>query len=112
MELLTVQLKKIFSENINTIFNNDLTDRISIENSTKKEFGDFQTNFAMVASKIIGKKPREIADIIINNFRENDLIEKLEAAGPGFINIYLRNSFLNSEIKKIDGSIQKKELQF
>ena len=101
MELLTVQLKKIFSENINTIFNNDLTDRISIENSTKKEFGDFQTNFAMVASKIIGKKPREIADIIINNFRENDLIEKLEAAGPGFINIYLKNSFLNSEIKKI-----------
>ena len=101
MELLTIQLKKIFSENINTIFNNDLTDRISIENSTKKEFGDFQTNFAMVASKIIGKKPREIADIIINNFRENDLIEKLEAAGPGFINIYLKNSFLNSEIKKI-----------
>ena len=102
MELLTVQLKKIFSENINTIFNNDLTDRISIENSTKKEFGDFQTNFAMVSSKIIGKSPREIADIIIKNFKENDLIEKLETAGPGFINIYLKNSFLNSEIKKIE----------
>ena len=102
MELLTVQLKNIFSENINNIFNGDFTDKISIENSTKKEFGDFQTNFAMITSKIIGKKPREIATELVENFRENSLIDRLEIAGPGFINIYLKNSFLNNELKKIE----------
>ena len=96
MELLTIQLKKMFLENINNIFNGNFEDKIIIENSTKKEFGDFQTNFAMITSKILEKNPREIANTIIENFRKNDLIEKLEVAGPGFINIYLKNSFLNS----------------
>lgn len=102
MELLTNQLKKIFSENINNIFKQDFSEKINIENSTKKEFGDFQTNFAMMNSKVIGKNPREIATTLVENFKENDLIEKLEIAGPGFINIHLKNNFLNNEVKKID----------
>ena len=102
MELLTNQLKKIFSENINNIFKQDFSEKINIENSTKKEFGDFQTNFAMMNSKVIGKNPREIATTLVENFKENDLIEKLEIAGPGFINIHLKNNFLNNEMKKID----------
>ncbi|WP_456081852.1 arginine--tRNA ligase [Leptotrichia sp.] len=102
MELLTTQLKKIFSENINNIFKQDFSEKINIENSTKKEFGDFQTNFAMMNSKAIGKNPREIATTLVENFKENDLIEKLEIAGPGFINIHLKNNFLNNELKKID----------
>lgn len=55
MELLTIQLKKMFLENINNIFNGNFEDKIIIENSTKKEFGDFQTNFAMITSKILEK---------------------------------------------------------
>lgn len=102
MELLTNQLKKIFSENINNIFKQDFSEKINIENSTKKEFGDFQTNFAMMNSKAIGKNPREIATTLVENFKENDLIEKLEIAGPGFINIHLKNNFLNNEVKKVD----------
>ena len=102
MELLTNQLKKIFSENINNIFKQDFSEKINIENSTKKEFGDFQTNFSMMNSKAIGKNPREIATTLVENFKENDLIEKLEIAGPGFINIHLKNNFLNNELKKID----------
>ena len=102
MELLTIKLKKLFSENINNIFGADYTEKVDIQNSTKKEFGDFQTNFAMVSSKLIGKNPREIANTLVDNFAENDIIEKLEIAGPGFINIYLKNSFLNEEIKKVE----------
>lgn len=101
MELLNIQLKKLFSENINILFGDNFSEKIDIQNSTKKEFGDFQTNFAMVSSKLIGKNPREIANIIVENFKENDLIEKLEIAGPGFINIYLKNSFINKELQKI-----------
>ncbi len=101
MELLTIKLKKLFSENISRIFGAYI-EKIDIQNSTKKEFGDFQTNFAMVSSKLIGKNPREIANMLVDNFKENDIIEKLEIAGPGFINIYLKNSFLNEEIKKVE----------
>ena len=102
MELLTIKLKKLFSENINNIFGADYTEKVDIQNSTKREFGDFQTNFAMVSSKLIGKNPREIASTLVDNFKENDIIEKLEIAGPGFINIYLKNSFLNEEIRKVE----------
>ena len=102
MELLTIKLKKLFSENINNIFGADYAEKVDIQNSTKKEFGDFQTNFVMVSSKLIGKNPREIASTLVDNFKENDIIEKLEIAGPGFINIYLKNSFLNEEIKKVE----------
>ena len=102
MELLTIKLKKLFSENINNIFGADYAEKIDIQNSTKKEFGDFQTNFAMVSSKLIGKNPREIAGTLVENFSENDIIQKLEIAGPGFINIYLKNGFLNEEIKKVE----------
>ena len=102
MELLTIKLKKLFSENINNIFGADYTEKVDIQNSTKREFGDFQTNFAMVSSKLIGKNPREIASTLVDNFKENDTIEKLEIAGPGFINIYLKNNFLNEELKKLE----------
>ena len=102
MELLTIKLKKLFSKNINNIFGADYTEKVDIQNSTKREFGDFQTNFAMVSSKLIGKNPREIASTLVDNFKENDIIEKLEIAGPGFINIYLKNNFLNEELKKVE----------
>ena len=102
MELLTIKLKKLFSKNISRIFGADYIEKIDIQNSTKKEFGDFQTNFAMMSSKLIAKNPREIANTIIENFEKNDIIEKLEVAGPGFINIFLKNSFLNEEIKKLE----------
>jgi len=39
MELLTNKIKKLFSENINKIFENDFSAKIDIQNSTKKEFG-------------------------------------------------------------------------
>ena len=106
MKLLNVQVAELFIDNIKNIFSDvasieQLAGTLEIQGSSKKEFGDFQTNFAMINSKKIGVNPREIASKIIENFGENDKIEKLEIAGPGFINIYLKNSFVNEELQKL-----------
>ena len=51
-------------------------------------------------SKIIGKKPRDIAQEVLDNLEENNVIEKLEIAGPGFINIFLKSEYLGELLKK------------
>ena len=99
MELINKQLESLFKENVKSIFNID--SNIEIQNSNKKGFGDYATNFAMVNSKLLGKNPREIAQNLIDNFQESDIIEKLEIAGPGFINIFLKEDFINNEFSKI-----------
>lgn len=99
MELINKQLESLFQKNVKSIF--DINSNIEIQSSNKKGFGDFSTNFAMVNSKILGKNPRDLAQNLIDNFSKNDLVEKLEIAGPGFINIFLKENFINNEFKKI-----------
>ena len=100
MEPMIVKVKKIFEENIKRIFRKDFDD-IEIQYSAKKEAADFQTNFALINAKIIGKNPREIAMEIINKFENNDIIDKFEIANPGFLNIYIKNSEIINKVKKI-----------
>lgn len=47
--------------------------------------------------------PREVADKILSNlpFYEDDMIEKTEVAGPGFINIYLKKAFIQKELTNV-----------
>ena len=60
---------------------------ISVSESTKAEFGDFQFNGAMALAKKLGKNPREIADILIKHLELDTILSKAEIAGPGFINL-------------------------
>ncbi|MEA5153695.1 arginine--tRNA ligase [Raineyella sp.] len=62
--------------------------------ATKPQFGHFQCNVAMRLAKQEGRKPRDIAQRIVEEIRIDDLCEPLEIAGPGFINIRLKNSVL------------------
>lgn len=99
MKLLINQVFDVLNENIKKIFNVEI-EKKDLQNSTKKEFGDFQTNFAMVNSKKIGKNPREIAKELVEQFDGMGIIKKIELAGPGFINIYVSDEKLNEEITK------------
>ena len=66
-----------------------------IETPREKEHGDFSTNIAMQVTKQLKKAPRQIAEIIIKNLELNGTyIEKVDCAGPGFINFYLKNNWL------------------
>ncbi|GAB1256629.1 arginine--tRNA ligase [Aurantivibrio plasticivorans] len=65
--------------------------------SKKPEFGDYQANGAMGAAKTMGKKPRDIAQDIVNNLALDGIASKVDIAGPGFINIHLSPTWLSSQ---------------
>ncbi len=64
--------------------------RISVEPPRDASHGDIATNAAMVLAKDAGRKPRELADAIAEKLRADDLVEKVDVAGPGFINLTLK----------------------
>ncbi|MEI7806138.1 MAG: arginine--tRNA ligase [Hyphomicrobiales bacterium] len=64
--------------------------RVVVEPPRDASHGDMATNAAMVLAKDAGKKPRELADAIAEKLRGDDLVEKVDVAGPGFINLTLR----------------------
>lgn len=67
------------------------------------KFGDFQANFAMPLSKQLGKPPREVAQMAVDRLDIGDLCEPPEIAGPGFINLRLRDDFVARRISEIAG---------
>jgi arginyl-tRNA synthetase len=68
-----------------------------IRASQDPKFGDYQANCAMPLGKRLGKPPREIAAEIVSRLQLDDLCEKPEIAGPGFINLRLRNDFVSQQ---------------
>lgn len=69
--------------------------------ATKPQFGHFQCNVAMRLAKQEGAKPRDIAQRIVDEVDVADLAEPLEIAGPGFINIRLKNAVLAEEANRL-----------
>jgi arginyl-tRNA synthetase len=64
--------------------------RITVEPPRDPAHGDMATNAAMVLAKDAGKKPRDLAQAIAEKLRSDPLIDSVEVAGPGFINITLK----------------------
>ena len=94
-------IENIFMNAVNKLYPEKDLKPIEITIATNEKFGDFQTNFAMMNSKIIGGNPRKIAEDIVNAVEENEIIEKFEIAGPGFINIFLKNEYLAKFVSKM-----------
>jgi arginyl-tRNA synthetase len=60
---------------------------------------DYQANAAMALAKRAGRNPRELAEAIVAAADLTDLVETVEIAGPGFINLTLRSDYLASEVE-------------
>lgn len=69
---------------------------VAIETPKIRDFGDFSTNVAMMLARPLKKSPRDIAEMILPKISEIPFVEKVTVAGPGFINITLKNDFLMS----------------
>src|SRR5580658_10429328 len=64
--------------------------RVTIEPPRDPSHGDMATNVAMVLAKEAASKPRELAEAVAAKLRTDDLVAKVDVAGPGFINLTLR----------------------
>ncbi|MGB9780225.1 arginine--tRNA ligase [Caldanaerobacter sp.] len=75
---------------------------IEVEEPKEKQHGDFATNFAMIMAREAKMAPRKIAEIIVSKINSyGSFIEKVEVAGPGFINFFLNQKFLIEALKLI-----------
>jgi arginyl-tRNA synthetase len=63
--------------------------------------GDFATNAAMQLAKAAKRKPRELAQAIIDALPANDLVARVEIAGPGFINFHLAPAAYHRELTRV-----------
>lgn len=72
--------------------------------ASNPKFGDFQANGAMGLAKRLKNKPRAIAEQIVANLQVDDLCEAPEIAGPGFINLRLKTSYVQAQLQGIHGS--------
>ncbi|WP_419954968.1 arginine--tRNA ligase [Neobacillus niacini] len=75
---------------------------VILEVPKEKAHGDYSTNMAMQLARVAKKAPRMIAEALIENFdRSKAYIEKIELAGPGFINFYMNNAYLTDLIPTV-----------
>lgn len=69
----------------------DFENNSSLSRTRDRSHGDFASNIAMIAAKIAGQKPRDLAEKILAALPQVDVITKAEIAGPGFINFFLND---------------------
>ena len=81
-------------DEIRNVLAQEQLNNITIETPKIRDFGDFSTNVAMMLVKALKKSPRDIANMILPKLEELDFVQSVSIAGPGFINIVLKNEFL------------------
>ncbi|CAH2713972.1 Arginine--tRNA ligase [Neobacillus rhizosphaerae] len=75
---------------------------VVLEIPKEKAHGDYSTNMAMQLARVAKKAPRMIAEALVAHFdRSQASIEKIELAGPGFINFYMNNAYLTDLIPTV-----------
>jgi arginyl-tRNA synthetase len=77
-----------------------------LERPKNRDHGDYATSIALVLAKPAGKSPRDIADLIVKGLASDSNIEKIDIAGPGFINITLAKA---SQGVIVNSILQEKE---
>lgn len=103
MEPIVEQLHQRFEQALLKAYPDLAVEKMSVDlaQSTQDKFGHYQYNSAMKLSKELKQPPRDIANNILLQLDTSNLIEHCEIAGPGFINITLKNEFLNLFVNQL-----------
>lgn len=97
-QLITRAIQQLQSE---AVLPEDLEFRVIFQNTKDKSHGDLATNIALMLAKKVGLKPRDLAEKIIPHLIHHDALDKVELAGPGFINFFINASNQNQIIANI-----------
>lgn len=98
METFTF-LDKLFQQALSEAFPGEIVD-FQIEYPDPR-FGDFSCNIALLLAKKIQQNPHDIAKTILQFLPSNDMIRECSVAGPGFINVWLNESWLLKQLQII-----------
>ncbi len=79
----------------------DQAPQITVEAPREKDHGDFATNLAMLLARPARMAPRRAAEILAQNFSAGTWVERVEIAGPGFINFYLKPGWVYLALPRI-----------
>lgn len=74
---------------------------VMLEIPQRQEQGDYATNIAMRLTKTLKQNPRQIADGLVEALRDLDILDKVEVAGPGFINFFVKPTVLAKVIDAV-----------
>ncbi len=99
-EIITT-LKSIINESLKRLYDDNFEDKIIIEVPKDKEHGDFSTNIAMKLAKELHNSPLNIAKSLVSDLKTNQLFNKVDIAGPGFINFFIKEESFTTFIKEI-----------
>ena len=76
---------------------------VEVELPREGSHGDYASNIAMVLASVQRENPRKIAETITDNIEDPEaILEKVEVAGPGFINFFVRDSLWVTLLKEVD----------
>ena len=101
---VTKELKEVVKECATKAFNLEdvnVDELVMIETPKDKTHGDYSTNIAMRLARPLRNSPVNIANTLKTELEKSDMIEKVEIAGPGFINFFLKNDAITKIIKEI-----------
>ena len=74
---------------------------IELTKPKKKEHGDFATNLALQIARRAERPPREIAEAIVARLPAAPFVERVEVAGPGFINLFVADDWLHDVLRDV-----------
>lgn len=104
MSSIKSKLTEIFSQ-VFTELGYDAKFGLIVE-SQRPDLGQFQCNGALAAAKSAKKNPREIAETIIKKLKDNEMLKDLSIAGPGFVNITVKDTWIAEHLNAITGDPQ------
>lgn len=79
----------------------DLNVEAKVERAKDNNHGDYATNLALVLAKPCAQSPRKIAELIVAHLPTNSLVDRVEIAGPGFINFFMQSKERTQIIAKV-----------
>ncbi|BAI80820.1 arginyl-tRNA synthetase [Deferribacter desulfuricans SSM1] len=94
------RIKELIENALDKLGVNNFNDFI-IEIPKDSKNGDFATNVAMKLAKVFKKNPRDIASDLVTNIEKDNFIDKIEIAGPGFINFFINKKYFESIIEQV-----------